>query len=168
MNLVAKNKYMKITVCDRLLLLLFYFFVVYIYLILISHTHVRFRISVFTIWFKSCIMCIVLCTWQSQVSFSFLCVSTWQMPILDPGHRSTHACTDTLGVNTISSERIGEKIHKRTTEIKIFMVWRKEAVFFSDCRYFLHVICTIWTLLSSFTTRKQKTIFSQKSLTILK
>lgn len=99
----------------------------------------------------------------TKPSFVF-CVSTWQMLILDPGHRSTHACTDTLGVNTISSERTGKQKTQTHYKNKDIYGVKERGCIFSDCRYFLHVICTIWTVLQ----QGNKRLSFLKNLSILK
>ncbi len=51
------------------------------------------------------------------------------MLILDPGHRSTHACTDTLGVNTISSERTGKNTQRHYKNKHIYGVKERGCIF---------------------------------------
>lgn len=84
------------------------------------------------------------------------------MLILDPGHRTAHACTDTLGVNTVSSECLKHKALQKD----IYGV--KERLYFfqtADIFYMLYAQYEHFPVLH--TSRIQKSVFSQKSLTIL-
>lgn len=86
---------------------------------------------------------------------------------MDPGHRSTHACTDTLGGNTISSERTGKKQTKKTNALKknkdIYGVKERGCIFFRLQIFFYMLYAQyehFWTVLQ----RNKRLSFLKKIL----